>query len=121
MRDPGAIRIRRQSAAGAPAAENLSLRVVEMDVTSDTSVAEAVDQMLTDEGRVDVVVNNAGSSAAGPIEAFSIAQMAALLDVNVLGPLRLTPMRRTCMIALRGYLVVAVAMVVIRVIQSAAS
>ncbi len=70
------------------AAGNLSLRVVEMDVTSDTSVSEAVDQVLTNEGRIDVVVNNAGSSAAGPIEAFSIAQMAALLDVNVLGPMR---------------------------------
>jgi NAD(P)-dependent dehydrogenase (short-subunit alcohol dehydrogenase family) len=66
----------------------MPLSVIEMDVTSDESVCEAVKQLLHNEGRVDVVVNNAGSSAAGPMEAFSIAQMAALLDVNVLGPMR---------------------------------
>lgn len=69
-------------------AANLPLRVVEMDVTDDASVHEAVDHVLTTEGAVDVVVNNAGVSAAGPLEAFSIPQMAALLDVNVLGPMR---------------------------------
>jgi Mn2+/Fe2+ NRAMP family transporter len=42
-------------------------------------------------------------------------------ELGTLGPLHLTPMRRTCMIVLRGYLAVAVVMVVIRVIQSATS
>ena len=42
-------------------------------------------------------------------------------DLDAIGPLQLTPMRRTSMIVLRGYLAVAVVMVVIRVIQSAAS
>jgi len=42
-------------------------------------------------------------------------------DLGAIGPLQLTPMRRTSMIVLRGYLAVAVAMVVIRVIQSATS
>ncbi len=42
-------------------------------------------------------------------------------ELGTIGPLQLTPMRRTCMIVLRGYLAVAVVMVVIRVIQSAAS
>jgi Mn2+/Fe2+ NRAMP family transporter len=37
-----------------------------------------------------------------------------------LGPIRFTPMRRTCMLVLRGYLLLAVAMVVVRVIQTAA-
>jgi Mn2+/Fe2+ NRAMP family transporter len=40
-------------------------------------------------------------------------------DLSAIGPLQLTPMRRTCMILLRGYLAVAVVMVVIRVIQTA--
>jgi Mn2+/Fe2+ NRAMP family transporter len=42
-------------------------------------------------------------------------------ELGAIGPLQLTPMRRTCMIVLRGYLAVAVVMVVVRVIQSAAS
>ncbi len=67
---------------------HLALSVIEMDVTSDTSVCEAVDHILTAEGALDVAVNNAGGSAAGPLEAFSIPQMAALLDLNVLGPMR---------------------------------
>jgi NAD(P)-dependent dehydrogenase (short-subunit alcohol dehydrogenase family) len=60
------------------------LEVLELDVTDDESVRAAVAQA----GSIDVVVNNAGASAAGPLEAFSIDQMAALLDLNVLGPMR---------------------------------
>jgi NAD(P)-dependent dehydrogenase (short-subunit alcohol dehydrogenase family) len=66
----------------------LRLEVVELDVTSGHSVARAVDSALTSAGTIDVVVNNAGASAAGPLEAFSVEQMAALLDLNVLGPMR---------------------------------
>jgi len=64
------------------------LSVVELDVTSDASVRAAFDHILATEATIDVVVNNAGASAAGPLEAFSIPQMAALLDLNVLGPMR---------------------------------
>jgi NAD(P)-dependent dehydrogenase (short-subunit alcohol dehydrogenase family) len=67
---------------------NVPLRVVELDVTSHASVRAAVDQIRATDGEVDVVVNNAASSSRGPLEAFSIAQMAALLDVNVLGAMR---------------------------------
>ena len=38
--------------------------------------------------RIDVVVNNACPSTAGPLEAFSVDQMAALLNVQALGPMR---------------------------------
>ena len=70
-------------------AEGLHLEVLELDVTSDESVTRAVAQVLSREGRLDIAVNNAGASAAGPLEAFSIEQMAALIDLNVLGPMRL--------------------------------
>jgi NAD(P)-dependent dehydrogenase (short-subunit alcohol dehydrogenase family) len=70
------------------AAEQLDLEVVEMDVASDASVGRAVDEIVARAGRVDVVVNNAGTSSAGPLEAFSVDQMAALLNVNALGPMR---------------------------------
>jgi NAD(P)-dependent dehydrogenase (short-subunit alcohol dehydrogenase family) len=70
------------------AGQGLDLVVTELDVTSDASVAQALEPILAGGGAVDVVVNNAGASAAGPLEAFSIEQMAALLDLNVLGPMR---------------------------------
>jgi NAD(P)-dependent dehydrogenase (short-subunit alcohol dehydrogenase family) len=69
-------------------AEQLDLQVVEMDVASDASVARGVDQIVARAGRIDVVVNNAGISSSGPLEAFSVDQMAALLNVNALGPMR---------------------------------
>ena len=71
-------------------AEGVRLEVVELDVTSDQSVASAVDYALTSAGTIDVVVNNAGASAAGPLEAFSVEQMAALLNLNTLGPMRVS-------------------------------
>jgi NAD(P)-dependent dehydrogenase (short-subunit alcohol dehydrogenase family) len=70
------------------AAHHARLEVVELDVTSDQSVASAVEYALTTAGTIDVVVNNAGASAAGPLEAFSLEQMAALLNLNALGPMR---------------------------------
>ena len=66
---------------------NTALEVVELDVTSDASVANAVASILA-QGHLDVVVNNAGASARGPLEAFSSEQMAALLSLNALGPMR---------------------------------
>jgi NAD(P)-dependent dehydrogenase (short-subunit alcohol dehydrogenase family) len=70
------------------AAHDARLEVVELDVTSDRSVANAVESALRAAGTIDVVVNNAGASAAGPLEAFSLEQMAALLNLNALGPMR---------------------------------
>jgi len=64
------------------------LHVVELDVTEDASVQSAVDKVMAAEGQIDVVVNNAGTGAAGPLESFSIAQMSSLIDINVLGPMR---------------------------------
>ena len=60
-----------------------------MDVASDESVDRGVDQIIGSwAGCIDVVVNNAGPSTAGPLEAFSVDQMAALLNVQALGPMR---------------------------------
>jgi NAD(P)-dependent dehydrogenase (short-subunit alcohol dehydrogenase family) len=43
--------------------EGLALRVVELDVTLNDSVESAVNQVLADSGRLDVLVNNAGHMA----------------------------------------------------------
>jgi NAD(P)-dependent dehydrogenase (short-subunit alcohol dehydrogenase family) len=64
------------------------LSVLEMDVADTESVQRAVAQIMDSAGRIDVVVNNAGVAASGPIEAFDIRQMQQLFDVNVFGPLR---------------------------------
>ena len=70
------------------ASAGVQLEVVELDVTSDESVTRAVEHILVRGGTVEVAVNNAGASARGPIEAFTVDQMAALLNLNTLGPMR---------------------------------
>lgn len=61
------------------------LRTLEIDVQSEDSITTAVAQILSQHGRLDVVLHNAGHMVYGPSEAFSADQLAALYDINVLG------------------------------------
>ncbi|WP_116138319.1 SDR family oxidoreductase [Trinickia diaoshuihuensis] len=67
---------------------HLDLRPIEMDVSSDTSVDEAVAKVIADAGRIDVLIHNAGHMAYGPAEAFTPEQYAQLYDVNVVSTQR---------------------------------
>ncbi|HZQ76871.1 MAG TPA: SDR family oxidoreductase [Acidimicrobiia bacterium] len=71
------------------AAEGLDLEVLELDVTSDESVRDAVDRVLERDGTVDVVVNNAGIAHLGSVELLPDALMRDTFETNVFGPLRL--------------------------------
>jgi NAD(P)-dependent dehydrogenase (short-subunit alcohol dehydrogenase family) len=70
--------------------ETLSLRVVEMDVCDCASVQRAVDQVLREAGRIDVVVNNAGIMSIGLAEGFTVEQAARQMDVNFMGSFRVS-------------------------------
>ena len=63
-------------------------RWLELDVTSDDSVQRAVATVLAAEGRIDVVVNNAGYALAGALEDTSIEEAKQQLDTNLLGAMR---------------------------------
>lgn len=65
--------------------ENLKLHVLEMDVTSDSSVNDAVGAAIAKAGRLDVVINNAGIFSMGMAEAFSPDLARRLFEVNYLG------------------------------------
>jgi NAD(P)-dependent dehydrogenase (short-subunit alcohol dehydrogenase family) len=60
-----------------------------LDVRSDASVEAAVQSLLEQAGRIDVLVNNAGYSQVGAIEKSSIAEVQAQLDTNLLGVIRM--------------------------------
>ena len=66
------------------------LHLLDMDVTDTASVNSAVQQALTQEGRIDVVVNNAGYGVSGYAETVTEEQLQRQLDVNVVGVQRVT-------------------------------
>ena len=68
----------------------LDLVPIDMDVTSDASVAQAIDMIIAETGRIDVLVNNAGTGMIGITEACSVEQIQHLFDANVFGTLRAT-------------------------------
>src|SRR3954466_14502912 len=63
---------------------------VDLDVTSDQSVTDAVAQVISRFGRIDVLVNNAGMGSAGATEENSLDQDRRVFEVNVFGVLRMT-------------------------------
>jgi NAD(P)-dependent dehydrogenase (short-subunit alcohol dehydrogenase family) len=60
------------------------------DVTDDETINALVSTVLSQTGRIDVLVNNAGVGLIGGAEESSISQVQALFDVNVFGVLRMT-------------------------------
>jgi short-subunit dehydrogenase len=60
------------------------------DVTNDASVAKLVDEVLATAGRIDLLVNNAGTGLLGGAEESSMVQAQSLFDVNVFGVFRVT-------------------------------
>ncbi|MCA6103264.1 SDR family oxidoreductase [Bradyrhizobium australafricanum] len=66
----------------------VDLRALELDVGSQASGDAAIAQIVAEEGRLDVVMHNAGHMVFGPAEAFTPEQLAKLYDVNVLSTQR---------------------------------
>jgi NAD(P)-dependent dehydrogenase (short-subunit alcohol dehydrogenase family) len=63
---------------------------VDCDVTSDDSVRAAVEAVVAAFGRLDVLINNAGIGAVGTVEDHADEEWRRVLDVNVLGLVRVT-------------------------------
>ena len=70
-------------------AEHLELRTLPLDVTDDASVSAAVGHILQVEGRIDVLVNNAGVAHMGAVEALNVEDAKAVFDTNVFGQVRM--------------------------------
>jgi NAD(P)-dependent dehydrogenase (short-subunit alcohol dehydrogenase family) len=58
-----------------------------VDLTTESSVVQAIDQTIGQFGRIDVVVNNAGYGQLGSLEELSDAEARTNFDVNVFGTL----------------------------------
>ena len=66
----------------------VDLRAIELDVGSQASADAAIAKIVAEQGRLDVVMHNAGHMVFGPAEAFTPEQLAELYDVNVLSTQR---------------------------------
>lgn len=69
--------------------EDKGAHVLHLDVTDTVEVKNVVDQLMAEQGRIDVLVNNAGFGQYGVVEAVSEEQLAYQFDVNVFGMHRL--------------------------------
>jgi NAD(P)-dependent dehydrogenase (short-subunit alcohol dehydrogenase family) len=65
-----------------------NVEVVEIDISSDTSVSTAFQQTLSKFGKIDVLVNNAGVTGYGLFEAYTIDQIRQMFEVNFYGVVR---------------------------------
>lgn len=65
-----------------------SFELIQMDVNEDVSISQCVDYILSKEGRIDVVLNNAGMGIAGSVEDTSIEDMKFQFETNFFGVLR---------------------------------
>ncbi|USB84240.1 SDR family NAD(P)-dependent oxidoreductase, partial [Burkholderia cenocepacia] len=89
MRESAGRNAPRAAAVAAYAQEHgVDLRSLELDVGDDASVDAAIERVIADHGRLDVVVHNAGHMVFGPAEAFTPEQLAQLYDVNVVSTQR---------------------------------
>jgi NAD(P)-dependent dehydrogenase (short-subunit alcohol dehydrogenase family) len=71
-------------------ADNLDITVLEIDITKDAQVEAGVAAALEETGgKLDVLINNAGMSIAGPIEGQDMAATQLIFDTNVFGAHRM--------------------------------
>jgi NAD(P)-dependent dehydrogenase (short-subunit alcohol dehydrogenase family) len=64
--------------------EKLPLQVVQLDVNDDRSVIEAIDKIVAENQKIDVLVNNAGYGLFGSLEDLSIEEIKVQFETNFL-------------------------------------
>jgi NAD(P)-dependent dehydrogenase (short-subunit alcohol dehydrogenase family) len=70
--------------------EQLPIKVVQLDVTDDHSVKDAIRAIVSEAKRIDVLINNAGFGLVGAFEDLSIDEIKDQYETNVFGMIRVT-------------------------------
>jgi NAD(P)-dependent dehydrogenase (short-subunit alcohol dehydrogenase family) len=70
------------------AAENLPVTLAALNVDDDSSVNSVVSKVLSESGRIDVLVNNAGIGGGGSIEEMPLERFREVMETNFFGSLR---------------------------------
>ncbi|PLX24684.1 MAG: short-chain dehydrogenase/reductase [Salinivirgaceae bacterium] len=66
------------------------MEILPLDLTIDESIVKAVDTVLEKEGRIDVLINNAGYGSYGSVEEVPIEEAKRQFEVNIFGLSRIT-------------------------------
>lgn len=70
--------------------ENLKLEILELDVDKSESVQNAINKIIKEKNRIDVLVNNAGYGLFGCLEDISMNELKAQFETNFFGAVRLS-------------------------------
>lgn len=70
--------------------KDMGINVIEMDVTVESSMQAGIDLVMQEQGRIDVLVNNAGYGYFGAIETVTMEEARRQLEVNLFGLARLS-------------------------------
>jgi len=68
--------------------ENLPLQIIRLDVNDDKSVKDAINTIVKEKDRIDVVVNNAGYDLMGALEETSMEEIKGQFETNLFGAIR---------------------------------
>jgi NAD(P)-dependent dehydrogenase (short-subunit alcohol dehydrogenase family) len=70
--------------------QHLPIRVLQLDVTDGNSIKSAIQSILSENGRIDLLVNNAGYGLRGAFEDIGIDEIKAQYETNLYGVIRVT-------------------------------
>ena len=65
------------------------VRMLTMDVTQPASIQQAVEQILSEQGRIDILINNAGLGISGALELETDEEIGKQMDTNFMGVVRM--------------------------------
>ncbi|WP_028563789.1 oxidoreductase [Paenibacillus pinihumi] len=66
------------------------IHTLRLDVTDDSSMTQAIEQIIKEQGRIDILINNAGYGSYGALEDVPISEAKYQFEVNVFGLAKLT-------------------------------
>lgn len=67
-----------------------NIHAIKMDITDESSIQKTVEQVISEQNRIDILINNAGYGSYGAIEDVEISEARKQFEVNLFGLARLT-------------------------------